>query len=123
MILFHPPNSIPSSPYNNEVVHLSRRRFTVSLRYLERKSRRSRLRQRRRRRNRPPRNPIRYRSPPLLDGAARVVKLYSVKGFSLKADALRSRAASVNVDNDLVSSSSWLVVDDSLLCIFIGVVT
>ncbi|GAB2209979.1 hypothetical protein Droror1_Dr00027209 [Drosera rotundifolia] len=40
-------------------------------------------------------------------------KLYSAKGFSLKADALRSRAASVNVDDDLVSSLSRLVVDDS----------
>ncbi|GAB2211899.1 hypothetical protein Drorol1_Dr00025238 [Drosera rotundifolia] len=33
-------------------------------------------------------------------------KLYSAKGLSLKADALQSRAASVNVDDDLVSSSS-----------------
>lgn len=33
-------------------------------------------------------------------------KLYSAKGLSLKADALRSRAASVDVDDDLVSSSS-----------------
>ncbi|GAB2215834.1 hypothetical protein Drorol1_Dr00020237, partial [Drosera rotundifolia] len=32
--------------------------------------------------------------------------LYSAKGFSLKANALRSCAASVNVDDDLVSSSS-----------------
>ncbi|GAB2216615.1 hypothetical protein Droror1_Dr00024390 [Drosera rotundifolia] len=36
----------------------------------------------------------------------RLSKLYSAKGLSLKADALRSRAASVDVDDDLVSSSS-----------------
>ncbi|GAB2216770.1 hypothetical protein Droror1_Dr00024549 [Drosera rotundifolia] len=43
----------------------------------------------------------------------RLSKLYSAKGLSLKADALRSRAALVDVDDDLVSSSSYLVVDDS----------
>ncbi|GAB2236291.1 hypothetical protein Drorol1_Dr00028232 [Drosera rotundifolia] len=36
----------------------------------------------------------------------RLSKLYSAKGLSLKVDALRSRAASVDVDDDLVSSSS-----------------
>ncbi|GAB2239874.1 hypothetical protein Droror1_Dr00020392 [Drosera rotundifolia] len=35
----------------------------------------------------------------------RLSKLYSAKGLSLKADALRSRAASVDVDDDLVSFS------------------
>ncbi|GAB2212148.1 hypothetical protein Droror1_Dr00025497, partial [Drosera rotundifolia] len=36
----------------------------------------------------------------------RLSKLYSTKDLSLKADAFRSRAASVDVDDDLVSSSS-----------------
>ncbi|GAB2236288.1 hypothetical protein Droror1_Dr00028228 [Drosera rotundifolia] len=36
----------------------------------------------------------------------RLSKLYSAKGLSLKADALRSCAASVDVDDDLVSSLS-----------------
>ncbi|GAB2241435.1 hypothetical protein Droror1_Dr00018210 [Drosera rotundifolia] len=36
----------------------------------------------------------------------RLSKLYSAKGLSLKADALRSRAASVDSDDDLVSLSS-----------------
>ncbi|GAB2236289.1 hypothetical protein Drorol1_Dr00028229 [Drosera rotundifolia] len=47
----------------------------------------------------------------------RLSKLYSAKGLSLKADALRSRTASIDIDDDLVSSSSRLVVDDSLLLV------
>ncbi|GAB2248092.1 hypothetical protein Droror1_Dr00007974 [Drosera rotundifolia] len=45
---------------------------------------------------------LRFSSTALLE----LSKLYSAKGLSLKADALRSHAGSVGFDDDLVSSSS-----------------